>query len=182
MTVHLNLTLVEFLEGLPEPMRQARHAFTRAVMTGTLEARLVEYVRLRSADINNCQFCLAIGFPEEQKIAQIRDPETATGLTERERLAIIMCDRLNLDPEAIDDAFFARLREHFGESEILELAYATKWIGMLQALNDLFAVEADGAVADAVDELVYGESSVDPSHPYLQRKAAMKRSRDRADA
>jgi alkylhydroperoxidase family enzyme len=182
MTVGLNLSLVEFLEELPEPMRDARHALTRAVYTGELEPRLVEYVRLRSADINQCKFCLAIGFAEEQKIAQIRDPETAEGLTERERLAVIFCDRLNLDPESIDDAFFERMRQHFSQSEVVELAYAVKWIGMLQALNDLFEVEADAAVADAVDEMVYGEGSVDQSHPYFERKEAMKRERDRTGA
>jgi alkylhydroperoxidase family enzyme len=181
MTVHLNLTLVEFLQQLPERMRDARFALTRAVYTSeTLEPRLMEYVRLRSADINQCKFCLAIGFAEEQTIARIRDPETAEGITERERLAIILCDRLNLDPESIDDAFFARLREQFTEAEIIELAYATKWIGMLQALNDLFAVEADAEVADAVDEMVFDEASVDRSHPFFDRKAAMRDERDRA--
>lgn len=178
MTVNLGATLVEFLEQLPEPMREARFAFTRAVMTGTLEARLIEYVRLRSANINDCKFCLAVGFPEEQKIAQIRDPEEAEGLTKRERLALLLCDRLNLDPESIDQAFFERLRTQFSASEIVELAYATKWLGMLQSLNDLFEVQADAAVSDAVDQMVYGEPSMDRSHPYFERKTAMKESRD----
>lgn len=183
MTVHLNMTLVEFLEQLPDQMRDARFALTRAVYTSeTLEPRLMEYVRLRSADINECKFCLAIGFAEEQTIARIRDPETAEGITERERLAIILCDRLNLDPESIDDDFFGRMRQHFSEPEIIELAYSTKWIGMLQALNDLFAVEADAKVADAVDQMVYGEAPVDRSHPYFARKHAMRDERDREGA
>jgi alkylhydroperoxidase family enzyme len=183
MTVHLNMTLVEFLEQLPDQMRDARFALTRAVYTSeTLEPRLMEYVRLRSADINQCKFCLAIGFAEEQTIARIRDPETAEEITERERLAIILCDRLNLDPESIDDDFFGRMRRHFSEPEIIELAYSTKWIGMLQALNDLFAVEADAKVADAVDHMVYGEAPVDRSHPYFARKQAMRDERDREGA
>jgi alkylhydroperoxidase family enzyme len=179
MTVNLGLTLAEFLEELPDPMREARFALTRAVMTGDLEARLIEYVRLRSAKINECKFCQAIGFPEEQKIAQIRDPEEAEGLTERERLALILCDRLNLDPESIDQPFFERLRQEFSVPEILELAYAIKWLGMLQSLNDLFEVQADAAVADAVHQMVYGEASVDRSHPYFERKDGMRQSRDR---
>jgi hypothetical protein len=49
-------SLVEFVGLLPEPMQQARGAFSRAVKNGSFDRRLLELVRLRSAGINGCRF------------------------------------------------------------------------------------------------------------------------------
>ena len=41
--------------------------------------------------------------------------------TPREKLAIEFAEWFAIDHTAIDDAFFARLREHFTDAEVLEL-------------------------------------------------------------
>ena len=42
--------------------------------------------------------------------------------SEREKLAIEYAERFALDHLNIDDAFFERLRQHFGDDEILDLS------------------------------------------------------------
>jgi len=45
----------EILQLLPEPMRDARAAFGRAVRESGLEFELRELLRLRSAQLQNCR-------------------------------------------------------------------------------------------------------------------------------
>jgi alkylhydroperoxidase family enzyme len=42
--------------------------------------------------------------------------------SEREKLAIEYAERFALDHRNIDDEFFVRLREHFGDDEIVDLS------------------------------------------------------------
>lgn len=47
----------------------------------------------------------------------------------RERLAIEYAEKFALDHLSIDDAFWARLREHFTDAEILDLTICTgSWL------------------------------------------------------
>jgi len=41
--------------------------------------------------------------------------------SEREKLAIEYAERFALDHESMDDAFFERMRAHFGDDEIVDL-------------------------------------------------------------
>lgn len=45
-------------------------------------------------------------------------------LTEREAVAVQLAERIALDPHTVDDDFFASLRQHFSDDEIVELVYA----------------------------------------------------------
>lgn len=42
-------------------------------------------------------------------------------LSAREKLIVDYAQRFCADHESLDDAYFARLREHFGDDEILDL-------------------------------------------------------------
>ena len=65
----------------------------------------------------------------EAKIAAI-DDESSDLLSPRERAGIRFAERLAVDHLKIDDAFWAELRRHFSEAEIIELvAHATLYIG-----------------------------------------------------
>ena len=65
----------------------------------------------------------------EAKIAAI-DDESSDLLTPRELAGVRFAERLAVDHLKIDDAFWAELRRHFSEAEIIELvAHATLYIG-----------------------------------------------------
>ena len=65
----------------------------------------------------------------EAKIAAI-DDETSDLLSPRERAGIRFAEKLALDHHKVDDAFWAEMRSHFSEAEIIELvAHATLYIG-----------------------------------------------------
>jgi alkylhydroperoxidase family enzyme len=65
----------------------------------------------------------------EAKIAAI-DDETSDLLSPRERAAIRFAEKLAVDHHKVDDVFWADLRRHFSEAEIVELvAHTTIYIG-----------------------------------------------------
>lgn len=94
----------------------------------SLPPRLLELVRLRVAFHNQCRSCMALRSADaiedgltEELVCDLERPEESDDLTERERSALEYADKLSIAHHAVDDALFARLREHFTEEEIVEL-------------------------------------------------------------
>lgn len=93
-----------------------------------LPDRLIELVRLRVAFRNQCRSCMAVRYEEgiadgltEELVCSLEHPQEADDLTEAERAAIAFGDLMATNHLAIGDETFDRLREHFGEPEIVEL-------------------------------------------------------------
>lgn len=89
-----------------------------------LEGKLIELVRIRSAQLGGCDPCKAarkVKSADEEAVACLISPELRGDLTDRQRLAIELLERLDADHHGIDDAFFRRLAEHFTTAEIIEL-------------------------------------------------------------
>jgi hypothetical protein len=82
------------------------------------------------------------GTAEDQRSAQIGDPEK-TDLDERTKLALLLTDRYNLDPDSLDEAFFERLKQHFTVAEIIELVYRIMWMGGCHKVNAIFDIDPD---------------------------------------
>ena len=61
--------------------------------------------------------------------------------TEREKLAIEYAERFVLDHLAIDDDFFTRLRVHFADDEVLDLAICTSTFLALGRLLQVLGVD-----------------------------------------
>ena len=51
-------------------------------------------------------------------------PKAGEHLNERESLGISLAERIALDPHTVTDEFFAQLKEHFSEDEIVEMVFA----------------------------------------------------------
>jgi len=51
-------------------------------------------------------------------------PKAGDALNEREALGISLAERMALDPHTVTDEFFAQLKEHFSEDEIVEMVFA----------------------------------------------------------
>ncbi len=51
-------------------------------------------------------------------------PTAGDVLNEREALGVSLAERIALDPHTVTDEFFASLKEHFTEDEIVEMVFA----------------------------------------------------------
>ncbi len=97
-------------------------------MNRQLPDRLVELVRLRIAFFNQCRSCMAIRYSDavadgvsEDLVCSLERPQEAENLTSAEKVAIRFGELMATDHLAIKDELYAELREHFSESEIVEL-------------------------------------------------------------
>jgi alkylhydroperoxidase family enzyme len=64
----------------------------------------------------------AVG-PKEAACAS-HQPRAGDVLNDREALGVSLAERIALDPHTVTDEFFASLREHFTDDEIVEMAFA----------------------------------------------------------
>lgn len=93
-----------------------------------LSPRLRELVRLRIAFHNQCRSCMAMRYADavdagvtEDLVCSLEKPHEAPDLSAAERIALRYADLMATNHLAIDDAFYARLKEHFSEKELVEL-------------------------------------------------------------
>lgn len=94
-----------------------------------LEIRVREAMRMRIAQINQCQACLNFRFPELEAAginkdfyAAVSDWKNTQALDEKEKLAIDFSERFINDHLNINDDFFAQLKQHFSDTEIYEMS------------------------------------------------------------
>lgn len=93
-----------------------------------LSMREREAVRMRIAQINQCQICLGYRFPELQSqgvtenfYAEVTNWKSSTEFSDREKIAIEYAEKFLTDHLSIDDAFFVRLNKLFTAEEVFEL-------------------------------------------------------------
>jgi len=139
---------IEAVWGLIPDLGGAVGSLSAAVYHGDrlLPARVREVARMKIAHLNGCNVCMGWRIPalaaqgvDEELYAHVDDPAWA-GYSDGERLAIEYARRFAEDHRSIDDAFFARLRAEFSETEILELTIlVADWLafGRVTAVLDL---------------------------------------------
>jgi alkylhydroperoxidase family enzyme len=100
----------------------ARGAWGRQSLLG---GRILELIRIRSAQLGECQPCM-----QSRKHESITDEDVAclvapgaSSLTEQERLAVEFLDLLSADHHAIDDEVYRRLSRVFTAAQIIELGF-----------------------------------------------------------
>ncbi len=100
----------------------ARSAWGKKSLLG---GRILELIRIRSAQLGECQPCM-----QSRKHDSITDDDVAcliapghSDLTDQERLAVEFLDLLSADHHAIDDETYRRLGEVFTAAQIVELGF-----------------------------------------------------------
>jgi alkylhydroperoxidase family enzyme len=90
-----------------------------------LGGRILELIRIRSAQLGECQPCM-----QSRKHDSITDEDVAcliapgsSDLTEQERLAVQFLDLLSADHHAIDDEFYRELGRVFTAAQVIELGF-----------------------------------------------------------
>jgi alkylhydroperoxidase family enzyme len=100
----------------------ARGAWGQSSLLG---GRILELIRIRSAQLGECQPCM-----QSRKHDSITDEDVAcliapgnSQLTEQERLAVQFLDLLSADHHAIDDEVYRELSQVFTAAQIIELGF-----------------------------------------------------------
>jgi len=123
------------LYATPVPLQIFAYKSAQLVMTNAargvmgkktlLGGRIHELIRIRSAQLGECQPCM-----QSRKHESITDEDVAcllapghSELTEQERLAVEFLDRLSADHHGIDDEFYRELGAVFTAAQIVELGF-----------------------------------------------------------
>lgn len=92
---------------------------------GLVPARIIELLRIRSAQLGQCEPC-----SQSRKHDSITDEDVLClltpghgSLTEQEQLAVEFIDLLSSDHHAMDDEFYRRLGKVFTVAQIVELGF-----------------------------------------------------------
>ncbi|MEY2436987.1 MAG: hypothetical protein QOF97_1823 [Acidimicrobiaceae bacterium] len=120
-------------------------ALSEAVYGNTkLALREREAARWTIALINDCVVCqdtrardAVAGGVDDGFYGEVADWRASPALSERERLAAEYAERFALDHQAMDDAFWARLRAAFADDELADL---TICCGMFLGMGRVLAV------------------------------------------
>lgn len=112
-----------------------------------LGGRILELLRIRSAQLGECEPC-----SQSRKHDSITDDDVACllapghgMLTDQEQMAVEFIDLLSADHHAMDDDFYRRLGKHFTAAQIIELGFTcASSMGLHRFLHTL-DVYGDGA-------------------------------------
>jgi alkylhydroperoxidase family enzyme len=134
-----------------------------------LGGRILELIRIRSAQLGECQPCM-----QSRKHDSITDEDVAclvapgsSDLTEPERLAVQFLDLLSADHHAIDDEFYRELGRVFTAAQIIELGFAcASSMGLHRFIHTLDVFGTDDPVIaygpDQVDRALSAEPELEP--------------------
>lgn len=126
-----------------------------------LGPRIVELIRIRSAQLGECQPCM-----QSRKHDSITDEDVAcllapghNELTEQERLAVEFLDLLSADHHAIDDEIYRKLGSVFTAAQIVELGFTcANTMGIHRFIHTLDVYGTDPPV------IPYEEDQVDTAY------------------
>jgi alkylhydroperoxidase family enzyme len=127
-----------------------------------LGGRILELIRIRSAQLGECQPCM-----QSRKHESITDEDVACllqpghdDLTPQERMAVEFIDLLSADHHAMDDALYRRLAEVFTAAQIVELGFTcAAAMGLHRFLHTLDVFGKDAPV------IPYAGDQVDAGKP-----------------
>ena len=77
----------------------------------------------------------------EDLLQHLAEFEQRSDLTEREKAALAFAERMTRDAHHVDDALWARLKQHFDEGEIVELGCVVGLFNYFNRFNDALQME-----------------------------------------
>jgi alkylhydroperoxidase family enzyme len=80
------------------------------------------------------------GWSDDQ-IDNLADFRNRSDFTEAEKAALDLSERVTRDPHEVDDDFWAELRRHYDEGEIIELLAAIGLFNYFNRFNDALRME-----------------------------------------
>jgi alkylhydroperoxidase family enzyme len=93
-------------------------------------------------DINSARAAEANGSMD--KVAELLTWRDSTLFSEAERVALEYAERITYTDQKVDDALFARLKQHYTEPQIVELTAAVAFENFRSKFNPPLGIEAQG--------------------------------------
>jgi alkylhydroperoxidase family enzyme len=84
------------------------------------------------------------GASAEKVKAAFSDYKKSPHFSTREKLALELCERMFYTNKRVTDRFFNRLKRHFADEELVELAAIIALENFRSKFNPVFAVESQG--------------------------------------
>lgn len=128
-------------------LAQALGAMNQAVMEqGRVDAgfkRLVAYMASRAAGCSYCMAHTAAGARmkgvDADQLDALWEYQRSPRFTPAQRTALDFALAAGQVPNAVDDALFTRMRQHWGDDEVLEITGVVALFGFLNRWNDTLA-------------------------------------------
>ena len=141
-------TRIDFNRHISSKLGQAMLALSAASQATGLERSLVELVRMRASQINHCAYCIDMHTKDarasgetEQRLYALSAWRETPFYSERERAALEWTEAVTLVGEThVPDDIFARVQQHFDESELVALTFAVVVINSWNRLAVSFRV------------------------------------------
>jgi len=146
------LQIFAYHSGLLERMHAKR--LDRDEDNSLLDKRILELIRIRSAQLGECQPCMQSRKHDsitDSDVACLLDPSHSE-LSAQERMAIRFLDLLSADHHAIDAAFYRELAAVFSIAQIMELGFScAETMGVHRFIHtlDVFGDESPALAYDA---------------------------------
>jgi alkylhydroperoxidase family enzyme len=83
----------------------------------------------------------------EAKLSEVTTWRDSRLFSEAERVAFEYAERITITDKKVDDAFFARIKEHYTEAQIVELTAAIAFENYRSKFNPSLGVDAQGFCA-----------------------------------
>ena len=80
----------------------------------------------------------------EARVAQLANWRESALFSEAERVALEYAERITIIGQQVDDALFARLKQHYTEVQIVELTAAIALENFRSKFNPALGIEAQG--------------------------------------
>ena len=80
----------------------------------------------------------------EEKLMAVTSWRDSMLFSEAERVALEYAERITFTDQRVDDALFARLRQHYDEAQLVELTAAIAFENFRSKFNPSLGVEAQG--------------------------------------
>jgi alkylhydroperoxidase family enzyme len=120
--------------------------------SGLISGELRHLLCMKAASINGCPYWIDInassgmqnGATAEKVEAALGDYRKSILFSPREKLALELCERMTYTKRRVTDRFFNRLKRHFSEEELVELAAIIALENFRSKFNPVFAVESQG--------------------------------------
>jgi len=80
----------------------------------------------------------------EARLADVADWRDSPLFSEPEKVALEYAERMTITGQSIDDALFARLKQHYTEAQIVELTAAIALENFRSKFNPALGIEAQG--------------------------------------
>jgi len=120
--------------------------------------RLVGFVASKAAGCRYCQAHTLLGAHNfgvsEAKLADVWTYRTSALYSERERLALDFALAAAAQPNEVTDAQFAQLRQHWSDSEIVELLGVVAMCGFLNRRNDSMATPLEAVPTEIAQRTI----------------------------